>query len=65
MFKKIGWGLKSEADRTGSTYLMEVDVPIMGISQCQKSYNDLQVPIVKEQICAGYAQGGKDSCSVI
>ena len=56
-----------EGSKNGSQYLMEVDVPIIGMNQCKESYSqgELIRPIVKEQICAGYPNGGKDSCSVI
>ena len=67
MYFLIGWGDTSEGSQTGSAFLMEVDVPIIGMSQCQKSYSkgDLIRPVVKEQICAAYPNGGKDSCQVI
>jgi len=56
-----------EDSELGSEFLMEVDVPIIGISQCQKSFSETEekMPIVKEQICAGYPNGGKDACQVI
>lgn len=44
---------------------MEVDVPIIKMSQCKQSYSDNKKPIVKEHICAGYPEGGKDSCKVV
>ena len=55
-----------EDSELGSEFLMEVDVPIIGISQCQKSFSETEekMPIVKEQICAGYPKGGKDACQV-
>ena len=50
---------------------MEVDLPFIEFSQCKKAYSEPSQPgvdkmtIVKEQICAGYRDGGKDSCQVM
>ena len=46
---------------------MEVDLPIIEVSRCEKAYSEVEekMPIVKEQICAGYPEGEKDSCQVI
>ena len=46
---------------------MEVDLPITGMKQCKEAYSKGKLirSIVKEQICAGYPNGGKDSCQVI
>jgi len=45
---------------------MEVDLPIIGMKQRQKAYSQGKLirPITKEQICAAYDQGGKDTCQV-
>ena len=45
---------------------MEVDLPIIEVSRCKKAYSEGEekMPIIKEQICAGYRNGGKDSCRV-
>lgn len=44
--------------------MMEVQVPITNNEECKKSYaNDVNV-IDSRVICAGYPEGGKDSCRV-
>ena len=49
-----GWGKTLEAGKQ-SDELREVEIPVL--SQCARSYND-----VNYQICGGYEEGGKDSC---
>lgn len=48
--------------------LQEVVVPIIPQSSCQKMYlldpKD-QVDILYDMMCAGYQEGGKDSCQVL
>lgn len=46
----------------GSTadILQEVSVPIVGPRECQCAYSDLTT----NMICAGFREGGKDSCQV-
>ena len=44
---------------------MEVDMPIIGLSQCQKYYKGWTKPVLKEHICAGHPEGGMDTCQVI
>ena len=65
-FEKSGWGDLLEEFELGSEFLMEVDLPIIGMKQCKESYSkgELKRQVVKEQICAGYPNGGKDSCQV-
>lgn len=52
-----GWGTTVEGGYTSST-LMEVAVPIVSNEVCNDSYGSIS----KNMICAGYAEGGKDSC---
>ena len=40
---------------------MEVQVPVVSNAVCQKAYSDASDTV----ICAGYTEGGKDSCQVI
>jgi len=49
-----GWG-KTEEGGLESDELREVVIPVL--SECKKSWNDIQ-----NQICGGYKEGGKDSC---
>lgn len=44
-----------------SDTLRAVDVPIMTDEKCREAYEDM---IDESMICAGYAEGGKDSCQV-
>jgi len=59
-----GWGKRSYSDQLGSNALLEVTVPIWKIEDCRTSYQSIQLPITDNHICAGYKEGGKDSCSV-
>lgn len=48
--------------------LQEVQVPIISQSSCQEMYSldpNAQVDILYDMICAGYQEGGKDSCQVL
>jgi len=56
-----GWGATSEGDNEGSDVLLEVDVPIVSNATCNAplSYNGA---VTANMLCAGFAEGGKDSC---
>jgi len=57
----IGWGSTAE-DGDLSTSLLQVDVPLVSDEVCgsPSSYDgDLVAPVM---MCAGFAEGGKDSC---
>lgn len=54
---------------TGLGALREVQVPIINQSSCQSMYQILSsdlitVDVLSDMICAGYMEGGKDSCQV-
>ena len=53
----MGWGATYEGDWNGSTYLMEVDVPID--DSCGFISNS---QITDNMVCAGDSNGGEDSC---
>ncbi|CAI6334353.1 unnamed protein product [Periconia digitata] len=55
-----GWGL-TKPSGDFSPVLLKVDVPVVSRAQCQTSYRGQLVS--ENMICAGFAQGGKDSCS--
>lgn len=52
-----GWGTTSEGG-AASQVLMEVTVPVVDSSICNRSYGI----ITDNMLCAGYAEGGKDAC---
>jgi hypothetical protein len=48
------------------TALMEVQVPMMSTAECAKAYSNVPQIIIDERVlCAGFPEGGKDSCRVI
>lgn len=62
-----GWGsqaatadAKSSRQRGSKTRLNQVDLPIVSTQECRRRYGE---DIDERMICAGYATGGKDSCS--
>lgn len=57
----IGWGLLNENEDTYPGALQEVDLPIQPNSTCIASYGKSE--FTDNMLCAGLAQGGKDSCS--
>jgi len=57
MLTVAGWGATREGSWT--TPLQKVDVPYVPLEECEKSYpGDLS----SKMLCAGFADGGKDSC---
>lgn len=56
----LGWGTTSYSG-SASDILLEVLLPIWNLTECQAIYTQ---PISDLQLCAGYKQGGKDSCQV-
>lgn len=52
-----GWGTSGEGG-SAAAVLMEVDVPVVDNTTCNGSYGT----ITDNMLCAGYAEGGKDSC---
>jgi secreted trypsin-like serine protease len=61
----IGWGVTSYDDQNNPQYgfdnLLEVDVPVVSNEACNRP-ESYAGTIIDSQICAGFAQGGKDSC---
>lgn len=58
----------SSVPLSGTGPLQEVQVPIISQSSCQAMYQTdptEQVDILYDMICAGYQEGGKDSCQVL
>lgn len=71
-----GWGALIPEDVTGPlisilvpevkrpSVLQVVNVPVITNEKCERWHNDqgIQVQIWPEMVCAGYREGGKDSC---
>jgi len=55
----IGWGATREGG-AGSNVLRQVEVPIISNTQCAQQYGSGS--ITASMICAGYDEGGRDSC---
>ncbi|KAF4092946.1 hypothetical protein AMELA_G00025970 [Ameiurus melas] len=56
-----GWGrIASDVDLPSPQTLQEVQVPIVSNSKCKNAYTSAS--ITDNMMCAGLAQGGKDSC---
>ncbi len=60
----MGWGTLQEQTYLFPDILQHVQVPLVGSLTCEQALQtyDPSVIITPNQICAGYAQGGKDSC---
>ena len=56
-----GWGTESEGSQSIPNVLQKVQVPLVPTAVCNAadSYNG---QVGQTQLCAGYAQGGKDAC---
>lgn len=59
--KAMGWGTTSEGGDT-SCELQEVDLPVLSNEECRKT--NYSSSITENMLCAGYEEGGKDSCQV-
>lgn len=44
---------------------MEVQIPISNLAACKQTYASYNTIIDDRVICAGYPEGGKDSCQVL
>ncbi|KAG9342872.1 hypothetical protein JZ751_015088 [Albula glossodonta] len=56
-----GFGTLAESGNLADT-LQEVEVPVVGNSQCKSFYEPQSITINDNMICAGLEEGGKDSC---
>lgn len=56
----IGVGLLAEGGNTTPDNLRKVNLPIVSNALCQNGYS--QFTITGSMLCAGYANGGRDSC---
>lgn len=58
-----GWGTTQYGAQETSDLLQQVDVPVIDLETCRRAYQGRNAaPIHDTNICAGYAQGTRDSC---
>ncbi|KAL1117166.1 hypothetical protein AAG570_004493 [Ranatra chinensis] len=61
-----GWGatgiICSTDESSSPTALMEVQVPVIENEVCNRSYSIKGELITQKHLCAGYDEGGKDTC---
>ncbi|KAK8398259.1 hypothetical protein O3P69_003872 [Scylla paramamosain] len=57
-----GWGTVNEEEFDSSDVLRKVTLPIIPDEECGESYDYFGMTIFDSMICAGYEEGGKDSC---
>jgi secreted trypsin-like serine protease len=55
----VGWGELQEGSGIFPEDLYEVEVPIVSRSTCNATYG---AAFTQNMFCAGYSQGGKDTC---
>jgi V8-like Glu-specific endopeptidase len=59
----VGWGTTDVNKSLPSADLMEVILPIVDHDLCRTIYQqDFNITVTDNMICAGYSEGGKDSC---
>jgi|GEM_PF-1029287 len=57
-----GWGWINNEGTTVQD-LQSVEVPIISLDNCRSSYEEIGLTLANSMICAGYPEGGRDSCS--
>lgn len=61
----VGWGSTQElffSSESRNTAMMEVQIPLTDIEKCKEAYASGYNVIDDRVLCAGYQEGGKDSC---
>ncbi|GLQ33327.1 serine protease [Litoribrevibacter albus] len=58
----MGWGNRSTTGEDFPNILHEVQVPLADHDTCNTNYQKLGINITDNMVCAGLAEGGKDSC---
>jgi hypothetical protein len=61
-FSDVNYDSNLKENGETSRYLMAVNVPAVSTEECRKAYG--QNAITTRMICAGFPEGGKDSCQV-
>lgn len=61
MVTAAGWGLMQEGSWSGSDVLRKVTMPLVSKETCLQSYPG---KITDQMLCAGFSEGGKDSCQM-
>ncbi|KAE8736893.1 hypothetical protein FOCC_FOCC017651 [Frankliniella occidentalis] len=62
-----GWGRTVDSKAAPiPDNLQAVDLPIIDAKKCNDMYMEEEdySPVIESQICAGYVEGGKDSCQI-
>ena len=62
----IGWGSIDPEGENISTTLQQVSLPIVSNDTCNDSLHEsfgISIDVSSGMLCAGYSEGGKDSCS--
>lgn len=58
-----GWGKTASNSRTQTDCLQTTNVPLLGNDDCQRMYDETSRSISKGMMCAGFADGGTDTCN--
>ncbi|BFG05555.1 trypsin alpha-3 [Drosophila madeirensis] len=58
-----GWGKRTEEDEALPALLRSVELEIVDRSACGDQYMTKDYTITDDMLCAGYLEGGKDSCN--
>ena len=64
MVTVTGWGRVRDDDSPLSDILEKVSVPVVSDRKCKKEY-EFVTEIARSMLCAGFDDGGKDSCQEI
>ncbi|EAU77992.1 AGAP012842-PA [Anopheles gambiae str. PEST] len=56
-----GWGL-TLSDADSNDVLRATNVPTVNQQECNKAYQSMYGGITDQMFCAGYKQGGQDTC---
>lgn len=60
--KVMGWGNRSTSGEDFPNILHEVNVDLADHATCKTNYATVGQTVTENMVCAGFAEGGKDSC---